>query len=598
VTSPQTAVLAPSAVVAVPQPGTAGTLRLDGDVSVAPGDVLASGIGAAAPYGFLLKAVAVRHADGDTIVDAEPATLQEAIPETQFSRRFTFEEPSSRGSGRKAGAHRFQEAAKCTNDGGDVVIDGTAGIGSPQFEFEAGWGPLSGTKVKATASVTASASASASATGTASCSVGPIKLFETKLTPVTFSIGPVPVVLVPELEIELSGKGSVSAGVDTSVDASLTARAGAKYEDGKLSPISELEEEFAFDPPEPEAAATLAATLSSELEVSLYGVGGPAFSFDSGLELGADLNAEPWWWLDAPISFTAGLEVDALDVEAGPITVYERKFRLAEAPSREPMYRVVAGEAHYITSTQGHCAGPGIYPCNASDGNWRVDSWSISTADDATIAVFEPSQFAPAAQTHFTRTDFKGWSHSFQDEVHYSQSPCGIPIVRTTTDEDIVLPPGGDNAIRLKVRVDPPAAGESSARPRVALGDDEGLGTGIRDVKDDGARPSGSTRITYAPDSACGTNSVGPMDLFWTRRALDPKELTLRDWDDSGVRTPYSEATVYSPPVCANGRCKIRVSGATGYDDTFPEDGAYVAGSGHQRIRWWFDIESCFHGCA
>ena len=185
--------------------------------------------------------------------------------------------------------------------------------------------------VEATASVTASASASASATGTASCTVGPIELFEVKLAPVTFPVGPVPVVLVPEIEVELSGLGDVKASVATSVSASLTARAGARYEDGGLSPIAEIDRNFAYQPPNPQANAKLAATLSSELEVSLYGVGGPTFAFNTGLELNADSATEPWWTLDAPISFTAGLEIDALDLEAGPT----RSTRSASA-SRRP----------------------------------------------------------------------------------------------------------------------------------------------------------------------------------------------------------------------------------------------------------------------
>ena len=124
----------------------------------------------------------------------------------------------------------------------------------------------------------------------------------------TFTVGAVPVVLVPEIEIELDGLGEVDAAVATSVDASLTASAGARYEDGKLSPIAELDQSFDHQPPDPQGSAKLAATLSSELEVAAYGFGGPTFGFDAGLELNADIDATPWWTLDAPIAFTAGLD--------------------------------------------------------------------------------------------------------------------------------------------------------------------------------------------------------------------------------------------------------------------------------------------------
>ena len=136
---------------------------------------------------------------------------------------------------------------------------------------------------------------------------------------------------MPEVEIELDGLGQIDAAVATSVDASVTATAGTKYEDGELSPIAELDTSFEHVPPDPQASATLQANLSSELEAKFYAVGGLAIDLNAGLELNATPGGSPWWTLDAPVSVTAGLDIDALDLEAGPITVYEKTFRLAEA---------------------------------------------------------------------------------------------------------------------------------------------------------------------------------------------------------------------------------------------------------------------------
>lgn len=336
---PQTLVVAPSIVETAPGAGTIGVLRLTGAVAVEAGDVLASGIGDAAPYGFLFRATGVRGEGGDTLVDVRPATLREAIPEASIHESFEFD------GARRRSLRDFRRRVTCSA-GGDVTIEGTADLGSPQFQFDADWGIFSLNSLRATASVTASASATASATGSASCTVGPIKLLERKLTPITFFVAGIPVVLVPEIEIELSGLGEVEAEVATGVSATLTATAGAEYEDGELSPIADLTETFSHQPPDPEAAASLAATLTSSLEIAAYGVGGPEFAFNAGLELDADPEADPWWTLDAPISFTAGLDVDILDVEVGPITVYEDRFRIAQAapgPGPEPGSRAATG---------------------------------------------------------------------------------------------------------------------------------------------------------------------------------------------------------------------------------------------------------------
>ena len=65
-------------------------------------------------------------------------------------------------------------------------------------------------------------------------------------------------------------------------------------------------------------------------------MGGPEFAFNAGLAANAELKLVPCWTLDAPVRLTAGLEIEVLDVEAGPITVYKHTFRLAEtAPCEE-----------------------------------------------------------------------------------------------------------------------------------------------------------------------------------------------------------------------------------------------------------------------
>jgi hypothetical protein len=590
---PQTHAIAPQTVIAAPAPGTAGTLRLDSAVPLQPGDVLAAGVSQAAPYGFLLKATTVRPDGAQTVADVVPATLLEALPQGRIDESFILEPaPVSGRRGGRSGGIRFRKTAQCTA-GGTVDIAGEADLGTPQIEIDADWGILSLNSVEATASVTASAHASASASGAASCSVGPIEIVDTKLGTITFFVGSIPVVLVPELEIDLEGFGTVEAAVSTSVDASLTATAGARYEDGDLSPIAELDESFSHVPPNPTGSATLEATLSSELEIAAYGAGGPAFTFDAGLEMNADPADEPWWTLDAPVALTAGLEIDVLDVEAGPITVFEDRFRLAEAAPRAPMYRIVDGEARYAVGFDAACANPDRYPCGSFSGGWVSPERTVTGSDDVVLSVHAPSPFGFDERDLEARSAIEPWAHGYTDVTEYSSSPCGGALTRTEQDVDTVLPPpGADNGIDLAVRIDPPAAGQPVTKPQVKLGGTVGLR--LRSTQ----QPVMTTRRarTTPSNPTCNGDGEGPMGLHsYSSFGGDPTLPGLLDFANSVQRTPFSVPPVYGQPRCAAGRCVVRVSGVNGYDDVYGS--VHINGTQRQRINWWYDVETCFAGC-
>jgi len=324
----QTQVLAGGLVLATPAPGTGGELRLDGTITVTVGDVLASGIGPNSPYGFLLKATAVRSEGGQTVVDVVPATLLEALPQGHIDATVKLEPLPGRAL--KA---RSTSRLSCES-GGTVTIDGSAELGTPDLDIDVDWGFLKVNSAEITASITASAFASAAAEGAASCSVGPIEIAEFKFAPFTIVVGGLPVVFFPEVDVELSGLAGVEASVKTSISASATAKAGARFGDGGFTPIAEFSKSLNFVAPAPTASATLSGTVSPQLEVLVYGAVGPEFSLNAGFELTANPTLDPWWTLDGVLSVTAELEIPVLDLQSGPLTVFAERIRLAEAPSQ------------------------------------------------------------------------------------------------------------------------------------------------------------------------------------------------------------------------------------------------------------------------
>jgi hypothetical protein len=70
-----------------------------------------------------------------------------------------------------------------------------------------------------------------------------------ELPPITFSIGPLPVVLVPRLTLEVGVDGTVTAELTAGAAASTSTRVGFGYRNGSWEPVAELEPLAEFDVP-------------------------------------------------------------------------------------------------------------------------------------------------------------------------------------------------------------------------------------------------------------------------------------------------------------------------------------------------------------
>jgi hypothetical protein len=355
----KTVVLAPSTVTSAPPPGEAGTLRLTGVSDLNPGDVIAIGIGSNTPDGFLGRVVSVSQDGSELVVQTVPAELPEALPEGEFEQEFDAEEfdtadPSAsavrtaHASSHSSGpvVQNVNLAIKCAASA-KVQVSGNVAV-SPQIEISGGWGPFSGVHAKFVGSVSASSELAASADAAASCNVGPVTLFKRTLQPIEFSVGPVPVVVIPVLSATLSADGNVEASVETEVHGSIAAKAGIEYSHGDVHPVSGFEKNFGWTPPEPSGNAHLEAKVSPTIDLLVYGVGGPSATFNAGLAVDANTSQTPAWTLTAPISLTAKLSIPVLGISSGTLTVYQHSFLLAEAG--EPS---IQGQIHFDELPEG-----------------------------------------------------------------------------------------------------------------------------------------------------------------------------------------------------------------------------------------------------
>jgi hypothetical protein len=336
---PATVVIAPSSVLAVPEPGAPGSVSIAGRVDLRPGDVIAAGVGPDAPYGFLRTVVSSTFDGASTLVATTQATLPDAIPEGSFDTTTDLGEDeagkAARGSGTSSGGsskaiHRTVRTVLECDSSAKVVVEGDVSVRTG-VEFSGGWSLAHGPHARMVGSAQASAQLSASAAAAASCAIAPKKLFDRTLTPITFAVGPVPVVIVPKLSVYLSADGAVEAHVVTEVHGSYTAEAGLDYENGSIDPIASFDKNFGYTPPAPSGSATLGATISPTIGMLLYGVAGPEIVFNAGLRLDAATDADPLWTLTAPVSLTAKLDAPVLKISTGTVTVFEHEFLLARA---------------------------------------------------------------------------------------------------------------------------------------------------------------------------------------------------------------------------------------------------------------------------
>lgn len=348
-----TAVLDPGAVSSAPQPGEAGELRLNGAVDLSPGDVIAIGIGPVTPYGFLGKVVSVDHDVSSTILWTVPATLPEAVPQGSWSGHTDPEQIDSenmgavsaqsqgwgatvaRISGRPGSSPesivRVQRVLKCGFDK-ELTVDGTVRVDS-WIETSASWGFGSGVAAKFVGHMSADGELRIAAEGGASCGTGTKTLFLVPLGAIVFSVGPVPVVLVPAVSATLSAGGGLSGSATTSATATADIHAGVDYYDGQAHPVGGITPKLTGgELPVLEGSGHVGATISPAINVLVYGVAGPRAAVNVGLSLDASTEGTPPWTLTAPVSVTAAMSIPALSISSSSFTIWEQSYLLASGP--------------------------------------------------------------------------------------------------------------------------------------------------------------------------------------------------------------------------------------------------------------------------
>lgn len=131
--------------------------------------------------------------------------------------------------------------------------------------------------------------------------------------PIVFSVGPVPVVILPKLSLYIGFNGLVSAGVTASVTQEASISAGLSYSSGQWTPISDFSNVVTqFYRPTFSGEVTARAYVGPEFQILLYGLAGPTAYINGYLQFDAMSDMDPSWILSGGIYTNIGVKMEIL----------------------------------------------------------------------------------------------------------------------------------------------------------------------------------------------------------------------------------------------------------------------------------------------
>ncbi len=96
-----------------------------------------------------------------------------------------------------------------------------------------------------------------------------------RFSPWTFSVGPVPVVIVPKLNFQVTGEASVGARLTTYVEQSLNTEFGVQWDGDRFGPYGKASASFKTTKPQPSGTLNVKAAIGPKLMFDFYDVAGP-----------------------------------------------------------------------------------------------------------------------------------------------------------------------------------------------------------------------------------------------------------------------------------------------------------------------------------
>jgi hypothetical protein len=315
------------------------------------GTVLAAGVTPETPYGALVAVLSARKTSAGWVHTVRIAGIQEAVlrgsydvpihATTPIQGRLAMRRSPAQARGTSAGCSGSMEAGADLD--GKASLNGSFSGGVADWKWYKPW--KANPYVQMGLSINANVDARAWAKAMGSCTTGEKTLVSSNLAVIAFSIGPIPVVLVPHLGIDAgasitaSGRLELAGGVRADAGATVTVSLRRAPELRGSGPTFDGWSRFDL-----KASASAEAHLTGRLTILAYGVAGPYAQARVAIVGKADSAANPWWYIDAQGSAGAGVRVGnlcfsflgCLKLEAGNNELVKGTVRLATADGPRP----------------------------------------------------------------------------------------------------------------------------------------------------------------------------------------------------------------------------------------------------------------------
>jgi Putative Ig domain len=333
-----------SLTVRVPRAAVEGRRGLQVD------DILAMGIGPNTPFGLLRRVHAITGPTGDSYALATtPALLSDAVPQGSIDIE-TSQQPVALDAEPAVSVRSFARTAteskgwSCRSDddatlpgspiqgevSGTIDLDLSAGL-----VFRLDWSALEPVSGKLGVGASAGVTFTGTATGELQCN-RELTLMEPRLLdPIEVPVGGVPVVVVPELGVNLTVSAGIAASAEVTITGNVNAEAGMTFDANGVQGYAEKSATGSAEV-DVSVSASIGAETTLNTKALLYGIAGPQVELTSpSLELTVTACRTPVAELELSGKLSATLALASwLGGSALPIALEETlyEFTLWEAP--------------------------------------------------------------------------------------------------------------------------------------------------------------------------------------------------------------------------------------------------------------------------
>jgi hypothetical protein len=232
-----------------------------------------------------------------------------------------------------------------------------------------------------------------------------ISLATINLTPITFFVGPIPVVITNRIDLEVGASGKVTARMNVGFQSDAEARVGFGYVDGSFAPIGEISPTASLELQsfEDGVAGTVKLFAGPRLRFGLYGMDVGFARVQAFVQADVDARADPWWCLSAGMEGSAGLDI-SIDID---FWIFDITIDLIEFET-DPI-----GESVDLGCAEGPA--PSSEPGSGGTGDDAIQTFARSYGGDnidaitAVIATDDGGALLSGATGSFSPTPVDAW---------------------------------------------------------------------------------------------------------------------------------------------------------------------------------------------